>query len=439
MVDPRCLVPTTALPHMLADSQPMQAFITAPWWNWNEYSMQQQPTQPGAQETSLCQAPLNSTVCQQVVSMPPAAMSCMVPQRIDLFKSTAVMKTKSSQVDTAKPSPPQKLDGEARKVSTLYSRGHGASPPQELDAASLQESRRPEEVNVADSGLNDSSADDRLDTHPEDDLAQAKAIADELLRQLKASAHEQWLAITRFQRLAFSDKISCRGAQLALEHASATDATLLASGLHGHVRRAVQSKFANYVVQKIVEIMPMARASFVAKELLGFAFGAARHRFGCRVVCRILEHLTPGDQVTGALLHELLAKSDELCSHVYGNYVIRHILEFGLPDHKHLVAVALLPRAAWHAKHKLGSHVVEAALHSCSPDDQLALARALLSDDRQLVAVVTSVFGRHVVRSMLFMGPEIKQRTMDALSQIEPQLRSSRATKDALQALYART
>jgi hypothetical protein len=144
----------------------------------------------------------------------------------------------------------------------------------------------------------------------------------------------------------------------------------------------------------------------------------------------------PGDVATSALFDEVLESPEELCSHIYGSYVMRHLLEFGSPEQRHLIVVALLPRAYWHAKHKLGSHVVEAALRTCSEEDQLALVQALLNEN-QLVSIATNGFGRHVLRAMLAMTTKTKQMTAEALWKIEPQLKSTRTAKDVLQALRA--
>lgn len=263
----------------------------------------------------------------------------------------------------------------------------------------------------------------------------AEAMVEELLRQLGAGADEQKLAIASFQRLAFADKVSCWAAQLALERASGRDAALLACGLRGRVRQAVQSKYANYVLQKIIEVMPIARASFVVDELLGFACGAARHRFGCRILCRVLEHVPPKDETIKSLLDELLAGVGELVCHSYGTYVARHILEFGLNEHRHRVACALLPHVPECAQHKLGSHLVESALRLCSPEDQVLIAEALVHDDNQFVTVATSEFGRHVVRNMLGMSVEVKRKTAEAIGRIESKLRSSKSGHALLQAL----
>jgi hypothetical protein len=261
-------------------------------------------------------------------------------------------------------------------------------------------------------------------------------VADTLLRQLEAGGEEQWFAMSQFQHLAFSTQASSLAAQIVLKEASGHDAALLASSMQGHVRRASKSKHANYVVQKMVEVMPMAHTSFVAEELLGVAYETACHRFGCRLLCRILEHWSQSDRATLALLEELLVNAEELCSHTFGSYVIRHILEFGLPQHKHCVAAALLPQAAWLAKHKMASHVVEAALTSCSFEDQQTLAEVLLAN-QNIASLSTNQFGRHVVRVLCAL-PASKEQAEQALREVEDQIKFSRFGKKHLQSLPAK-
>jgi hypothetical protein len=263
----------------------------------------------------------------------------------------------------------------------------------------------------------------------------SREMADSLLRQLEAGGEDQWMAVSQFQHLAFSTQASSLAAQTMLKEASGHDAALLASSMQGNVRRASKSKHANYVMQKIVEVMPMARTSFVAEELLGVAHETACHRFGCRLLCRILEHWSPSDVGTLALLEELLVNAEELCSHTFGSYVIRHILEFGQPQHKHRVAAALLPQAAWLAKHRLASHVVESALRSCSAEDQRTLAEALLAN-QNVASLSTNQFGRHVVRA-LFTLPATREQVESALREVEDQIKYSRFGKTMLQSLSA--
>jgi hypothetical protein len=260
----------------------------------------------------------------------------------------------------------------------------------------------------------------------------SQSVADELLRQLKDGPEGQWAAVGRFGRLAFSSKVSSRAAQLALQDASVSDAAVLAHGLRGHVLPAVQSKHANYVVQKIMEVVPMVRVSFITEELTGFACEVACHEFGCRVLCRLLEHASFDEEATGRLLEELFMNIGQLCSHSFGSYVVRHILEFGLPEHRRRVTNELLPYVSWLATGKLGSHVVEAALRFCPPEDLAAIVAELLAYEDRLVSIATSQFGRYVIRALLEAPEELRQKVVDALTRVEPQLSMSKVGKSTL-------
>jgi len=273
----------------------------------------------------------------------------------------------------------------------------------------------------------------------DNEAAQARETANQLLEQLQNGGDSQQSAVASIERLAFTSKLSSRAAQIVLEEASMTHAALFATGLRGNVRSAVQSKHANHVVQKITEVMPVSHASFVVDELRGFGQEVARHPFGCRVLCRILEHLSPNDLNAVELMEEVLADLDELCSHPFGSFVIRHILEFGLPEHKKRVVKALFADLGGLAKHKFGSHVAEAALRHASLDDQQALARELLGKSDQLMVLAANQFGRHVVRALLGLPGALKKEVVDALTPMQNQLKSSRYGKSVLQALRVAT
>jgi hypothetical protein len=255
-----------------------------------------------------------------------------------------------------------------------------------------------------------------------------------MIEQLQAGGDMQRAAVQSFERLSFSSQVTSRAAQIILEEASIADAATFAIGLRGHVRSAVQSKHANHVVQKITEVMPPERASFVVEELKGYGEVVARHGFGCRVLLRILEHLSPNDVSTLELVEELFVDMEELCSHPFGSFVVRHLLEFGLPTHKQRVVHALQNNLNGFAKHKFGSHVVEAALRHSNTDDQRDLVNELLADRDQLMVLASNQFGRHVVRALLTMPGALKQEAVQALRPMQEQLKSSRFGKSVLQA-----
>merc|ERR1719183_948446 len=92
----------------------------------------------------------------------------------------------------------------------------------------------------------------------------------------------------------------------------------LLAGLRGHVREALGHRHANYVIQKVVDVMPTQQAVFVAKELVGSAYQAATHRFGCRTVLRLVRHCSSASwaahsQRVVAFLDEVLSHTCTLC------------------------------------------------------------------------------------------------------------------------------
>ena len=167
------------------------------------------------------------------------------------------------------------------------------------------------------------------------------------------------------------DANGCRVVQEALELGS-RDVTDLANELQGHVLEAVMCPYANYVVQKVVSHLSVATSSFVATELQGNAVRAAKHRFACRIFCRLLEFCGRGP--TSQLVDELLARDDgeheNLCSHSFAHHVIQSILEHGEERHKRLIAKMLLSDLWRYATHKNSSYLIEKAICYCSTEDQ---------------------------------------------------------------------
>merc|ERR1712023_617445 len=97
--------------------------------------------------------------------------------------------------------------------------------------------------------------------------------------------------------MAFHSKVSCMAAQLVLEQVSRTDADALALTLQGDVRRAVWSKNANHVLQKIIDILHVEKTKFIIDEIIEAGPEVTRHVFGLphqkhRIVDAILPDLS---------------------------------------------------------------------------------------------------------------------------------------------------
>lgn len=197
------------------------------------------------------------------------------------------------------------------------------------------------------------------------------------------------------------DANGCRLVQEALELGS-RDVTDLANELQGHVLEAVMCPYANYVVQKVVSHLSVAASSFVATELQGNAVRVAKHRFACRIFCRLLEFCGRGP--TSQLVDELLARDDgeheNLCSHSFAHHVIQSILEHGEERHKKLIAKMLLSDLWRYATHKNSSYLIEKAICYCSTEDQNQII-AKLGHPQAMLDLAMAQYGSFVARALL--------------------------------------
>jgi len=259
----------------------------------------------------------------------------------------------------------------------------------------------------------------------------------ELVMQVRAGGEASRSAASRFRRLAFSNQESCRVAQLALEEATPNEAVMLLNGLRGHVRDALKSMFCNYVLQRAVELLPNESTNFIPHELIGIGKEVACHRFGCRILCRLLEHGSLEEASKQALLEEVLADTDSLSRHAYGNFVLRHLLEFGHPWHQHSIATALCTNIVETAKDQNGSHVVESAVEFCETADKHAIADALLSDPDEVRSLATDNYGRHAVKALLKTPGVWQEHIAAILSPSKRALKESKQGRPVLQALQA--
>eukprot|EP00929_Paragymnodinium_shiwhaense_P104565 TRINITY_DN6912_c1_g3_i1.p1 TRINITY_DN6912_c1_g3~~TRINITY_DN6912_c1_g3_i1.p1 ORF type:complete len:420 (+),score=75.39 TRINITY_DN6912_c1_g3_i1:101-1261(+) len=205
------------------------------------------------------------------------------------------------------------------------------------------------------------------------------------------------------------DKRGCRDVQHALEAVENDgDRVKLAQELRGHVWEALRCPNANYVLQKCIATMHPQASQFIVDELLGRGTAAvcdaAKHRYGCRSIQRLLEHCRP-DQLS-QLVDVLLNNCIALSRHVYANYVIQHVLEYGREDQRRQLTRMLVNQIAAVCTNCYACAVVSKALQHSEDDDKRALARAFVHRPGQtslLTQMARSRHGHVAVRSALNM------------------------------------
>lgn len=197
------------------------------------------------------------------------------------------------------------------------------------------------------------------------------------------------------------DVLGCRVVQAALELCECQEALELLDGLRGHVRECVVSPHANYVIQKAVAQLPARTITFVAEELFGAAQRVVRHKYGCRIICRLVE-FAGAEPSTLTLIEEVLVEAPELVCHSFGHHVIQSILEHGLARHRHIIAEALLQNSMKNAMHRCASFVLECALRHCSEEDKHAIV-AHFGDLATIELLARSQYGCYFAVTLLRM------------------------------------
>jgi len=227
--------------------------------------------------------------------------------------------------------------------------------------------------------------------------------------------------------LALSAK-GTRVVQKALEVTGGEPQLALSQCFHGRVRQLLDSHHGNHVLQKSIVVMPPHAIHFILHELSFFSggwVGVVKHRFGCRVVERLLEHCK--SDVTTPIVAAVVAEIDLLAKHPFANYVVQHILEY-VPAHRHQVVNALIQVGVpLLAQHRVASNIVEKAFEHGDVKSQVLLAEAVLSSPYAIVEMGCSRYGSFTVRRMLeALQDPLHSMAVHQLAEAIPSLRASK-------------
>jgi len=260
----------------------------------------------------------------------------------------------------------------------------------------------------------------------------------------QSGVHESRVAILE---LLFVDALTlalsacgCRVVQQVIEIVGGEERARIVERFRGNSLVLLDSPHGNHVLQKCIEVMPPCSVRFILDELVYYQGGwgaVAKHRFGCRVVERLLEHCP--EEMTSPLLAAVIPDTCVMCRHSYGNYVVQHILEYSSQAHQKAVITELAKGdVAALTQHRIASNVIEKALTQCSYDCQQLLASAILhaapsSAGSVVLAMACSRYGIFTVKRLLevLKGP-MREKLLQQLSAGAMQLRASKHGKELL-------
>lgn len=223
------------------------------------------------------------------------------------------------------------------------------------------------------------------------------------------------------------DSKGCREVQLAIEEASDDVRRGLLAEIAGHVLDAMRCPHANHVLQKCITCSRPQDCQFIVDEIMacnGFVELAARHKYGCRIIQRLLERCPlQVERIAAAILSDVSG----IARHPYGNYVLQNLLEHGTPAHRHRLAEELRQEIVAICQDSFGSAVVAAALSKLCKEDAISLARAIVQEQGLLTFMAHARHGHAAVRTILqaLDGPDLA-KARELLSAELPSLKVSR-------------
>lgn len=224
------------------------------------------------------------------------------------------------------------------------------------------------------------------------------------------------------------DSQGTRHVQALFENGSGEERSGYALQLHGHVWEGLRDPHANHVIQACIRTVTPKESEFIVHEILRKGPGAnaaARHRYGCRIVERLIEH--SNSDMVRPLIEEILTDALAHCTHPFGNYVMQHILEHGDLAHRSRIARIIEPHVKSMGADVHASAVVGKAMTHCAPEDQKLIARALVRESGLISQMARTRHG-HVAAKLVFNvldGQDLEQ----ARYQISPDLQNLRGSR----------
>jgi len=268
-------------------------------------------------------------------------------------------------------------------------------------------------------------------TMDEENEAHIKNLADSMLSLLVAGGDALATGVASAYELVITDKCSSKAVQQVFDRAPVTEKTALALGFCGRIREVALSQHGNHVVQKMIQVMPSSSACFIVEELRGSVGEVAKNRYGCRVLCRLIEHRSMESPAMLGLVEESLADVGDMCRNTFGNYVMSHLLEFGLPVHKERIAVSLCEDMCSNARNRNSGRVIEKALMYCSSKDRNSIVDLYLHNASNLIELAEHAAGCFVVKILLEL-PEHSQKVKQLLGPHVPYLLTRKYGRKAL-------
>ncbi|XP_054843480.1 pumilio homolog 2 isoform X7 [Eublepharis macularius] len=209
------------------------------------------------------------------------------------------------------------------------------------------------------------------------------------------------------------DQHGSRFIQQKLERATPAERQMVFSEILQAAYQLMTDVFGNYVIQKFFEFGSIDQKLALATRIRGHVLPLALQMYGCRVIQKALESISPDQQVINEMVKELDGHVLKCVKDQNGNHVVQKCIECVQPQSLQFVIDAFKGQVFVLSTHPYGCRVIQRILEHCTAEQTLPILEELHQHTEQLVQ---DQYGNYVIQHVLEHGrPEDKSKIVSEI------------------------
>jgi hypothetical protein len=156
----------------------------------------------------------------------------------------------------------------------------------------------------------------------------------------------------------------CRILQHHLRTGTVKTISVILDALQHFVLLCINSPHGNFVIQAIIEFMHYEKWAFIAKALETKVVEVARHEYGCRIICRMVEQrpLKSSAIAVNVAIDELLMHVSGLINHRFAHHSVEAVLYHGTVEERCRIAETVIHGADTFIRGRYSKFILECVL-----------------------------------------------------------------------------
>eukprot|EP00075_Anas_platyrhynchos_P021849 XP_027311102.1 pumilio homolog 2 isoform X7 [Anas platyrhynchos] len=181
------------------------------------------------------------------------------------------------------------------------------------------------------------------------------------------------------------DQHGSRFIQQKLERATPAERQMVFNEILQAAYQLMTDVFGNYVIQKFFEFGSLDQKLALATRIRGHVLPLALQMYGCRVIQKALESISPDQQVINEMVKELDGHVLKCVKDQNGNHVVQKCIECVQPQSLQFIIDAFKGQVFVLSTHPYGCRVIQRILEHCTAEQTLPILEELHQHTEQLV------------------------------------------------------